>query len=91
MPAVTDCGDRVVRAALEACREASAREPILYPVAPWSGPVHDVCAALGTPVVSFGVGNADSRDHAPNENIVVDDYFEGIRCVEAFMRRYAAM
>lgn len=91
MPAVTDCGDRIVRAALDASREVCDREPILYPVAPWSGPLHDVCAVLGIPSVSFGVGNADSCDHAPNENILVEDYFEGIRCMEAFMRRYAAI
>lgn len=90
MPAATDSEDRIVRAAMEACRKACGREPILYPIAAWSGPVHDVCAPLALPMVSFGVGNADSGDHAPNENILVDDYFEGIRCVEAFMRRYAA-
>lgn len=89
MPAVTDAGDRVVRDAVDATREACGIEPILYPVAAWSGPVHDVCGTLGLPSVSFGIGNADSRDHAPNENILVEDYFEGIRCVEAFMRRYA--
>ena len=89
LPAATDCGDPVVTAGRDACREASGREPILYPVAPWSGPVHDVCAALRIPAVSFGVGNADSCDHAPNENILIDDYFEGIRCMESFMRRYA--
>lgn len=90
LPAATDCGDPIVAAALGACREVCDREPILYPVAPWSGPVHEMCAVLHAPVVSFGVGNADSRDHAPNENILIDDYFEGIRCVEAFIRRYAA-
>ncbi|MEI6633327.1 MAG: M20/M25/M40 family metallo-hydrolase [Chlamydiota bacterium] len=91
MPAVTDPGDPIVRAAYDASREVCDREPILYPVAPWSGPVHDVCTTLDVPSVSFGVGNADSCDHAPNENILLADYFEGIRCVEAFMRRYAAM
>ena len=90
LPAATDCGDPIVAAALGACREVCDREPILYPVAPWSGPVHEMCAVLHVPMVSFGVGNADSRDHAPNENILIDDYFEGIRCVEAFIRRYAA-
>ena len=91
MPAVTDPEDPIVRAAYDASREVCDREPILYPVAPWSGPVHDVCTTLDVPSVSFGVGNADSSDHAPNENILLADYFEGIRCVEAFMRRYAAI
>ncbi len=89
MPARTDCEDRIVRAALAAVREVCGREPILYPVAPWSGPLNDVCGVLNMPSVSFGVGHADSHDHAPNENIRVSDYDEGIRCMAAFMRIYA--
>jgi acetylornithine deacetylase/succinyl-diaminopimelate desuccinylase-like protein len=89
VPAATDCGDAIVRAATAALRETCATEPVLYPVAPWSGPLHDVCGALGIPSVAFGIGNAESHDHAPNEQILVSDYFEGIRCMAAFMRLYA--
>jgi acetylornithine deacetylase/succinyl-diaminopimelate desuccinylase-like protein len=27
----------------------------------------------------MGVGSADSNNHAPNENIRIDDYIEGIK------------
>lgn len=89
MPAATDCADAIVGAAAAAVREASGKEPVLYPVAPWSGPLHDVCGIMGIPSVAFGVGHAGSRDHAPDENIRISDYFEGIRCMAAFMRHYA--
>ncbi len=89
MPARTDCEDGIVRAAFEAIRDVCGREPILYPVAPWSGPLHDVCGVLHIPSVAFGVGNADSHDHAPNENIRISDYAEGIRCMAAFICGYA--
>jgi len=59
------------------------------PVAPWSGPLNDVCGVLNIPSVAFGVGHADSHDHAPNENIRISDYGEGIRCMAAFMCIYA--
>ncbi|MDD5556693.1 MAG: M20/M25/M40 family metallo-hydrolase [bacterium] len=90
VPAATGTGDAIVEAAAAAARETSGREPIVYPVAPWSGPLGEVCGTLGIPSVAFGIGNPESNDHAPNENIVLDDYFEGIRCMAAFMRRYAA-
>ena len=91
MPATTDCGDSIVTAARAALREVSGEEPILYPVAPWSGPLHDVCGTLDIPSVAFGIGNEDSRDHAPNENIKLDDYFEGIRVMDSFMRIYSTI
>jgi acetylornithine deacetylase/succinyl-diaminopimelate desuccinylase-like protein len=37
-----------------------------------------------------GVGNADSRLHAPNENVYLQDYFEGIRFVGELIRRFSA-
>ena len=88
MPAKTDCEDRIVHAAIAAIREVCDKDPIVYPVAPWSGPLNDVCRTLNIPSVAFGVGHAGSRDHAPNENIKVSDYDEGIRCMVAFMRMY---
>lgn len=88
MPAKTDCEDEIVHAAIAATQEACNKEPIVYPVAPWSGPLDDVCGTLGIPSVAFGVGHAGSRDHAPNENIKVSDYYEGVRCMAAFMREY---
>lgn len=90
-PAATDCEDAIVLAAAAAIREECGTEPIVYPVAPWSGPLAEVCGTLGIPSVAFGIGNAGSNDHAPNENISIEDYFEGIRCMEAFMRHYAGM
>ncbi|MCX6358001.1 MAG: M20/M25/M40 family metallo-hydrolase [Candidatus Aureabacteria bacterium] len=91
MPAATSCDDRLVRAAAAAVRMTAGVEPIIYPVAPWSGPLYDVCGVLGIPSVAFGVGHADSCDHAPNENISMDDYFEGVRCMAAFLGEYAAI
>jgi len=91
LPAATDCEDDIVRAAAAALRGVCGAEPVLYPVAPWSGPLHEVCGELGIPSVACGIGNAESGDHAPNEQILVSDYFEGIRCMAAFMRLYACM
>ncbi|MCX6354477.1 MAG: M20/M25/M40 family metallo-hydrolase [Candidatus Aureabacteria bacterium] len=91
MPAKTDCEDAIVKAAVAAARWACGKEPIVYPVAPWSGPLHTLCGTLGIPSVAFGIGNAGSRDHAPDENIRMSDYYEGIRFMIAFMRCYSTI
>jgi acetylornithine deacetylase/succinyl-diaminopimelate desuccinylase-like protein len=88
MPAMSDCEDHIVKAAAEALRRVCGKEPIVYPLAPWSGPLYDVCHELHIPSVAFGIGNAESRDHAPNENIRLSDYFEGIRCMAEFIGIY---
>ena len=89
MPAGSDVEDEIVRAAVEAIRRVCREEPIVYPLAPWSGPLHDICKTLGIPSVAFGISHAGSLDHAPNENIRLSDYFEGIRCMMEFMRLYS--
>jgi len=37
------------------------------------------------PIVSIGVGNANSSAHAPNENVAVDDFFLGIEWMRAIL------
>jgi hypothetical protein len=44
---------------------------------PGTGPQYLLCAQFGVPAVGLGVGNADSNNHAPNENIAIDDYLQG--------------
>jgi acetylornithine deacetylase/succinyl-diaminopimelate desuccinylase-like protein len=43
---------------------------------------------LGIPTIGAGVGYYDSREHAPNENIRVDDFLLGVehiaRVIEGF-------
>jgi hypothetical protein len=41
------------------------------------------------PAVMAGVANANSRLHAPNENVYLEDCFEGIRFVGELIRRFA--
>ena len=54
-------------------------EPIVRPMVAGSSPMYTVQNYIGAPcVVGGGVGYFDSRVHAPNENINVDDYIQGI-------------
>ncbi|MCG3088229.1 M20/M25/M40 family metallo-hydrolase [Sporosarcina cyprini] len=54
-----------------------------------TGPMYSFCQKFGIPSAGFGVGHADSRNHAPNESIFVDDYIEGIKFMAMFLHQYA--
>jgi acetylornithine deacetylase/succinyl-diaminopimelate desuccinylase-like protein len=93
MPARTSPDTAIAQAAIEALQSASGIPPIVYPVSPGSGPMYELCQAHGVPAANFGCGWSGSHVHAPNENIRVADFIEGIkafgRLIEAFPR-YAA-
>jgi acetylornithine deacetylase/succinyl-diaminopimelate desuccinylase-like protein len=75
----------VASAAIQACRATYGTDPVVYPLMAGSGPMAQVCDALGIPVVGFGSGNAGSANHAPNENIAVADYLDHIRAFGRFV------
>jgi len=77
------------KAAVDACRGAYGTEPVVYPLLAGSGPMAQVCDALGIPVAGFGSGNAASANHAPNENIAIVDYLDHIRAFGRFLHTFA--
>jgi acetylornithine deacetylase/succinyl-diaminopimelate desuccinylase-like protein len=79
----------IVRAAIDAATKVYRQAPVVYPTMAGSGPMYPLCQQLGIPAVSAGVGWHDSRVHAPNENIRVADYFEGIAFVRELIDRFA--
>ncbi len=52
------------------------------------GPMHTVFDALEVPMVAFGLGNANSRDHGGDENVRIADYYTHIELVEELIRSY---
>lgn len=80
----------IVQAALEAARAIYGQEPVVYPLMAGSGPMYHLSMALGIPAASgVGVGHAQSRIHAPNENIRIDDYIQGIKYIGELIERFA--
>jgi acetylornithine deacetylase/succinyl-diaminopimelate desuccinylase-like protein len=88
MPARSPQDSPFVRACVEAARSTYGTEPVVYPNSPGSGPLYTLCRE--TPAAMAGVAHANSRLHAPNENIYVQDYFEGIRFMGELIRHFAA-
>ncbi len=81
MPARTSPEEPFVAAAVSVVRAVTQMEPIVYPFTPGSGPMYPLCQAFGIPTASFGVGHVAGQAHAPNENIYIEHFIEGIKMV----------
>jgi len=79
----------IVDAARAAALAVYGHEPVIYPTHGGSGPMYYICQGQGTPGVMAGVGYPGTNIHAPNENIRVEDYFEGILFVGELIQRFA--
>jgi acetylornithine deacetylase/succinyl-diaminopimelate desuccinylase-like protein len=91
-PARSSVEAPVAQAAIQAARIVYGQDPVVYPTMAGSGPMYALSAALGIPAVSgLGVGHAQSRIHAPNENIRLEDYFEAIKFTGEFIRIFAEL
>lgn len=86
-PARSKLNAPFVKICVEAARATYGAAPVIYPTSPGSGPLDVLCRE--TPTVMAGVAHSNSKLHAPNENIYIDDYFEGIRFVGELIRRFA--
>jgi acetylornithine deacetylase/succinyl-diaminopimelate desuccinylase-like protein len=84
-PAKTDPNNALVQTVLETARDVYGIESTVMPMSPGTGPMYILCQKLGIPSVSVGVGNFGSNNHAPNENIFITDYIEGIKHIAAII------
>ncbi|MDW7991978.1 MAG: M20/M25/M40 family metallo-hydrolase [Anaerolineae bacterium] len=77
-----------VRVAVQAAERVYGHRPAILPMMAGTGPVHLLCGQFGVPIVTAGVGYADSRAHAPDENIRLADFVEGIRYIAALLEEF---
>jgi len=89
-PARTALDAPIVRAVQTVVRRLHGHEPMTVPLTPGSGPMYVLCQALGIPAVSSpGGGHPDSKGHAPNENIYVEDYVNAIKGMALLFEEFA--
>ncbi|MDH4616889.1 M20/M25/M40 family metallo-hydrolase [Brevibacillus sp. AY1] len=88
-PARTEIVNPLTASVRDTCIEVYGMEPTLMPMSPGTGPMYVLCQSIGVPAVSVGVGNFQSNNHAPNENIFVEDYIQGIKHIAAIMEDFA--
>lgn len=89
MPARTDPDHPFVQLSIKAAEDTYGMTPIVEPLIGGSGPMHPFIHVLGLPVVTSGCGYPESRVHAPNENIRIPDFINGIRHTARIITRFA--
>lgn len=85
----TNPDETIVEAMIAVAERYGDKKPNIIPNTPGTGPMYELCQALGIPSASFGVGNFQSNNHAPNENINVEDYIEGIKMIAALIFEFS--
>ncbi|MDL2263564.1 M20/M25/M40 family metallo-hydrolase [Synergistaceae bacterium OttesenSCG-928-I11] len=78
-PSKTDPGLPICRDIVDAVRAAFGRNPVVQPVMGGSLPNDVWTEHAGLPVISVPYANVDEANHAPNENLRLDCYIQGIR------------
>lgn len=88
-PARTDPDHPFVQMSIQAAEDVYGLPPIVEPLIGGSGPLHPFIHELGLPVVTSGCGYPEGRVHAPNENIRIPDFINGIRHTARIITRFA--
>jgi len=88
-PTKTPLTDEFVQTVIKAAKKVYGRKAVVYPTSPASGPMHLFRNYLGYPVVSAGCAHEESHGHAPNENITVKGFVEGIKFMATIIRDFA--
>lgn len=88
-PGRTDPDHPFLQMVAEAARPVYGKPQLIEPMNGGSGPVHVFIDALGVPIATAGVGYPDSKVHAPNENIRVEDFVNGARHTARIVMAFA--
>jgi acetylornithine deacetylase/succinyl-diaminopimelate desuccinylase-like protein len=89
-PARTAPEHPLVQTLVNAAVDVYGREPLIWPMSGGSGPNYLFAHEIGVPIVTLGVGYSGSRIHAPNENIRISDFRNGMRHMAALLLRMGA-
>jgi acetylornithine deacetylase/succinyl-diaminopimelate desuccinylase-like protein len=85
-PVKTDTKDRIVGTVKEAALNVFHKEPSVWPMMPWS---ISTISYLSIPSTSGPcIMNPDSKVHAPNENIKISDFINGIKHAAAIIMNF---
>jgi acetylornithine deacetylase/succinyl-diaminopimelate desuccinylase-like protein len=88
-PARVAPDDPLVRLSSQTAKEVYGRETILWPMTGGSSPVYAFAKPLGNiPVISPGVGYWNSRTHAPDEHVRLEDFHNAARNIARILDRF---
>jgi acetylornithine deacetylase/succinyl-diaminopimelate desuccinylase-like protein len=86
-PSRTPINNRYTKSIVEAVRQATGEEPLIIPSAGGTLPLHVFTRTLDLPAITVPYANFDEMNHAPNENLVISNFVEGVKCCAAVLDR----
>lgn len=81
----------ICKTVVNAIRKAYRREPMVMPLIGATNPDYVWTKVLGLPSVCVPYANADASNHAPNENMRLDLFYDGINASAQVMYEIGAM
>ncbi len=89
IPTGTPADLPISQAVIEAVREGSGQEPVVQPRLGGSAPDYLITELLKLPSIWVPFANADENNHSPNENLVMADFYDGIKISATILHRLA--
>lgn len=87
---ISDVNSPMVKAAERAAQRTYGQSPVRVLLSPGSGPMYSLSSFIGgVPVVCAGIAHPDSRAHSPNENAILQNYYDGMRYIGALIDELA--
>lgn len=74
---------------VEAVKESTGEDPIIFPSLGGSLPDYAFTGILGLPSLLVPYANFDESNHAPNENLAIENFVKGIKCCATVLSRSA--
>ena len=90
-PYWTAIDDPLVDAAERAHAGVFAEAPLRWFSTGGTAPMHQVCAPHALPMVTLGAGDAENRNHAPNESYSLDLMRRAAKVTGRFLHEFAAI
>lgn len=76
-----------VQLVAEAAWDTYDKPMIIAPMIGGSGPMYPFVKHLNVPIANSGIGQPDSNAHAPNENVVIDEFVRGMQHAARILER----
>jgi len=88
-PARTDLEDPFLHLVVETAKDVYGVPQKILPMSPGSGPNHPFIHDLKVSVATAGISYPKANVHAPNENIVIDNFVSGVRHTVRIMAEFS--
>ncbi len=88
-PGRTDLDDPFLHLVVDTAKDVYGTPQLIAPLSGGSGPNHLFLNILNLPVATAGISYPGANIHAPNENIVIKHFLDGVRHTARIINRFA--